>query len=151
MADQECQCPWPHPPGEDEFRPVVSIVAPNVAVSGQPMKADTVPPRAWELRDVRLVIDVTDDGSPFTRPDSPLRRVWLPTPDDGLYVHDLIGSEVVDTHGTVLGTCTSVLANPAHDILELDSGALVPVIFVTGIIDGVVTIDPPDGLFDLDE
>jgi hypothetical protein len=83
MADQECACPWPHPPGEDEFRPVVSIVAPNVAVSGQPMKADTVPPRAWELRDVRLVIDVTDDGSPFTRPDSPLRRVWLPTPDDG--------------------------------------------------------------------
>jgi hypothetical protein len=83
MFDQECACPWPHPPGEDEFRHVVSLVAPGVAVTGQPMRADAVPQHSWDARDVRLVIDVTDDGSPFTRPDSAMRRVWLPTPDDG--------------------------------------------------------------------
>ena len=62
---------------------MVSIVAPGVAITGQPMKGDAVPRRSWELRSVDLVIDVTDDGSPFTRPDTALRRAWLPTPDDG--------------------------------------------------------------------
>ena len=62
-----------------------------------------------------------------------------------------MGSRVVEAGGTERGTCVGVLANPAHDILELDSGALVPVIFVTEFKDGVITIDPPDGLFDLQD
>ncbi|MEO6123041.1 MAG: hypothetical protein ABIR32_04970 [Ilumatobacteraceae bacterium] len=70
--------------------------------------------------------------------------------DDALWVHELMGSRVVEVDGTERGTCVGVLANPAHDILELDTGALVPVIFVTGCVDGVTIIDPPDGLFDLD-
>jgi 16S rRNA processing protein RimM len=69
--------------------------------------------------------------------------------DDALWVHDLIGSRVVEIDGTERGHCTSVLANPAHDILELDSGWLVPVTFVVEHRDGVTVIDPPDGLFDL--
>ena len=51
--------------------------------------------------------------------------------DDAMWVHDLIGSSVVDAAGVVRGTCVSVLDNPAHDILELDTGHLVPIIFVT--------------------
>jgi 16S rRNA processing protein RimM len=44
----------------------------------------------------------------------------------------------------------SVQANPAHDLLVLDSGALVPVVFVVGEpADGRLRIDPPQGLFDL--
>ena len=70
---------------------------------------------------------------------------------DALWVHDLLGSRVVEAGGTARGTCVGVLANPAHDILELDTGALVPVIFVVDLVDGVITIDPPDGLFDLNE
>lgn len=73
----------------------------------------------------------------------------LPATGDGLYVHDLIGAMVVDTAGAELGTCTAVLANPAHDILELDSGGLVPVVFVVSAEPGRVVVDPPDGLFDL--
>ena len=69
--------------------------------------------------------------------------------DDALYVHDLVGAEVVDADGTSYGHCTAVLANPAHDILELDSGALVPVVFVVSMSSGRVVIAPPDGLFDL--
>jgi len=69
--------------------------------------------------------------------------------DDALWVHDLIGSRVVDRQGVDRGTCVAVLDNPAHDIIELDSGALVPVAFVLTCSGGVTTIDPPEGLFDL--
>ena len=44
----------------------------------------------------------------------------------------------------------SVIDNPAHPIMELDSGALVPTPFITSRDAGVVTIDPPEGLFDLE-
>ena len=69
--------------------------------------------------------------------------------DDALWVHELIGSRVVDPQGIVRGTCVAVIDNPAHDILELDSGALVPVTFVVSCRAGITTVDPPDGLFDL--
>ncbi|MDP9465453.1 MAG: ribosome maturation factor RimM [Actinomycetota bacterium] len=69
--------------------------------------------------------------------------------DDTLWVHELIGSRVVDQQGVERGTCVAVIDNPAHDILELDTGDLVPVIFVISCRCGVTTIDPPDGLFDL--
>jgi len=68
---------------------------------------------------------------------------------DALWVHDLIGARVVDTDGIERGRIISVEANPAHDILVLDTGGLVPVVFVRSADDGVVLIDPPDGLFDL--
>lgn len=67
---------------------------------------------------------------------------------DALWVHDLIGAHVVEVDGTARGRCLSVVANPADNLLELTGGALVPVVFVTGVADGVVTIDPPEGLFD---
>jgi 16S rRNA processing protein RimM len=70
--------------------------------------------------------------------------------DDGEYwVHELIGSPVVDPAGASLGTVASIEANPAHDQLVLDSGALVPITFVVERRDGEVVVDAPDGLFDL--
>jgi 16S rRNA processing protein RimM len=66
-----------------------------------------------------------------------------------LWVHDLVGAEVVTVAGETVGRCTGVVANPAADLLELDSGALVPVVFVVDHTPDRVTIDPPDGLFDL--
>ncbi len=47
--------------------------------------------------------------------------------------------------------CTAVLANPAAEILELDTGALVPSNFVVSMADGVITVDVPDGLFELND
>jgi 16S rRNA processing protein RimM len=70
---------------------------------------------------------------------------------DTLWVHQLIGADVVELAGTSRGRCVAVIDNPAADLLELDSGALVPASFVVSVADGVVTIDPPDGLFDLTE
>lgn len=72
---------------------------------------------------------------------------------DALWVHDLVGAEVVDAGGIARGRVVTVLANPADDLLELDSGALVPVTFIVGWEgDGDtrhLVVDPPDGLFDL--
>ena len=69
---------------------------------------------------------------------------------DALWVHELIGRRVVEVDGTEHGTCVSVIANPAADLLELDSGALVPSNFVVSNADGVIVVDTPEGLFDLD-
>lgn len=68
---------------------------------------------------------------------------------DAMWVHELVGSMVVEADGTERGRCTSVVANPAADLLELDSGALVPVVFVRSVDGGTVIIEPPEGLFDL--
>ena len=74
---------------------------------------------------------------------------------DEVWIHQLIGARVVEESGVDRGVCVSVLDNPAADLLELDSGALVPANFVTSVDDAadpvMVTIDPPDGLFDLAE
>lgn len=68
-----------------------------------------------------------------------------------LWVHELVGAVVVDQSGVERGTVGRVVANPASDLLELDSGALVPVRFVTSLRPGVrVDVEVPDGLFDLD-
>lgn len=70
-------------------------------------------------------------------------------PEGELWVHELIGSEVRDRAGEPLGRVVSVEANPAHDLLVLDGGALVPMVFVVSAESGVVVVDPPEGLFDL--
>ena len=65
---------------------------------------------------------------------------------EGLWVHQLIGSEVEDTSGVSWGMCTGVLNNPAHDLLELESGVLIPMPFVLSCDEGITVIDPPAGL-----
>lgn len=74
---------------------------------------------------------------------------------DALWVHELIGAAVLEVNGIDRGRCVSVVANPAADLLELDSGALVPVTFVVSVEhthDGtLITIDPPEGLFELND
>jgi 16S rRNA processing protein RimM len=66
-----------------------------------------------------------------------------------LWVHELIGAPVVEVDGTPRGTCVAVVENPAADLLELDSGALVPVVFVKDHSEAGIVIDPPPGLFEL--
>jgi 16S rRNA processing protein RimM len=76
-----------------------------------------------------------------------LRAEALDDPDE-MWVHELVGSSVVTVAGDAVGTCVAVVANPASDLLELDTGALVPVVFVVDRDADRVTIDPPDGLLD---
>lgn len=75
-------------------------------------------------------------------------------PADELFVHKLIGATVVGKAGEPYGAVVSVEANPAHDQLVLDSGALVPMVFVVEHVSagdgigGTIVIDPPAGLFE---
>ena len=67
-----------------------------------------------------------------------------------VWVHQLVGSVVMDASGTQFGTCVGVIDNPAHPIMELDNGFLVPTPFIVSNENGRVVIDAPEGLFDAD-
>jgi 16S rRNA processing protein RimM len=68
---------------------------------------------------------------------------------EGLWVHELIGSTVVSTSGAAHGRVEAVEANPASDLLVLDTGALVPLCFVVAAEPGRVVVEVPEGLFEL--
>jgi len=65
-----------------------------------------------------------------------------------VWVHEIIGAEVFDKIGASLGRCVAVIDNPAHPIMELDDGSLVPSVFIVSREAGKVVIDAPEGLFD---
>ena len=67
---------------------------------------------------------------------------------DELWVHELVGSELFDPSGRSLGRVTAVEANPASDLLVLEDGHLVPMVFVVEAAAGRVVVDPPAGLLD---
>jgi 16S rRNA processing protein RimM len=75
---------------------------------------------------------------------------------DALWIHELIGSEVVERDGPTRGRVVAVIDNPASDLLELDTGALVPLRFVVdqtrptgeGGEPGRLVVEVPAGLFD---
>ena len=83
-------------------------------------------------------------------------RDRLPSlPDDEFYHTDLIGMEVFDTGGTLLGKVNAVHNNGATDLLELRvrgqkqtvllpfTQAVVPTVDLSA---GRIVADPPDGL-----
>jgi 16S rRNA processing protein RimM len=63
-----------------------------------------------------------------------------------MWVHELIGAEVVDLAGTRYGVVDAVEANPASDLLVLSNGLLIPLTFVVQQGQGQITVDPPVGL-----
>jgi 16S rRNA processing protein RimM len=65
-----------------------------------------------------------------------------------LWVHELVGSELLDPAGRVLGRVAAIEANPASDLLVLETGQLVPMVFVVEAAAGRVVVDPPAGLLD---
>ncbi len=73
-----------------------------------------------------------------------------------LWVHELVGASVVDvSSGAELGQIVAVEANPASDLLVLESGTLIPVRFVVrhraedqdDVV--VVEVEIPEGLLEL--
>jgi len=68
---------------------------------------------------------------------------------DELWVHEIVGAEVRDAGGRVLGRVSAVEPNPAHDLLVLDDGTLVPAVFVIEHGPAAVVVDPPPGLLDI--
>lgn len=80
-------------------------------------------------------------------------RVLLAEPiedADALWVHELIGAEVFTPDGRSWGRIEAVESNPASDLLVLESGTLVPEVFVTDSsgLPARVVVDPPEGLLE---
>ncbi|WP_299984951.1 ribosome maturation factor RimM [uncultured Ruegeria sp.] len=84
------------------------------------------------------------------------RRDQLPSlPDDEFYHADLIGLQVYDTGGTLLGRVKSVQNHGAADLLELHGPGLKSTVFLPFTLEIVPTVDldkgrivadPPEGL-----
>ena len=69
--------------------------------------------------------------------------------DDVIWIDQLFGAEVFDEAGVRRGVVVDVEANPASDILVLDTGALVPLTFVTNVeANARIDVDVPEGLFE---
>jgi 16S rRNA processing protein RimM len=51
-----------------------------------------------------------------------------PTEEDEYYAFELVGLEVVEESGRVLGTVKAVTPGVANDVLELDAGILLPMV-----------------------
>jgi 16S rRNA processing protein RimM len=69
--------------------------------------------------------------------------------DDELWAHEVVGAAVVERNGRALGTVIAIEANPAHDLLVLDDGTLVPVVFVVEHAPRRIVVDLPSGLTEL--
>ena len=95
---------------------------------------------------------VAFDGVPDRNAAEALRGTALlaePLDDpDALWVHDLVGAEVVEVDGTSHGNVDAVQENPAADLLVLADGRMVPVNFVVERAPGRVVVDFPPGLLD---
>jgi 16S rRNA processing protein RimM len=67
---------------------------------------------------------------------------------EALFVHELVGSTLVEVDGTEHGTVVAVQANPASDLLVMEDGSLVPLRFVVAREDDRIVVDVPAGLFE---
>ncbi|WP_347354679.1 ribosome maturation factor RimM [Intrasporangium sp.] len=96
------------------------------------------------LRGVRLVLDAAADDGAATRLD-----------EDAWYEDDLVGLEVRDPAGDVIGRVTGLEVGAAQDrlVVELADGVTAQVPFVEAIVPEVagdhVVVAAPPGLFDL--
>lgn len=110
-----------------------------------PMAVETAAPHGH-----RFIVQFT--GLADRSSAEPLRGLVLraePLEEAGtLWVHELIGAEVLGVDGHHHGTVEAVEANPASDLLVLDDGRLVPLAFVVANEPGLVVVDPPQGLLE---
>jgi 16S rRNA processing protein RimM len=70
--------------------------------------------------------------------------------EGALWVHELVGADLFGPDGQLVGRVGAVQANPASDLLVLEDGRLVPLTFVSRDGEGILTVDGPPGLLDLE-
>jgi 16S rRNA processing protein RimM len=104
---------------------------------------------------VEVVAHRTSSGRPVIKVDPPVERgvlieverVDLPaTAEDEYYAFELVGLEVVEGTGRSLGTVQAVTPGVANDVLELDSGVLLPM-----VEDCIRAVDVAGGRIDVAE
>ena len=77
---------------------------------------------ATKIHSGKLLAKLAGIGSPEEAKKFRGKAVWIPRPEAGegrYYWDDLIGLEVVNTQGQVLGVVKGMFSNGAHDVAEL--------------------------------
>ena len=86
---------------------------------------------------VEVVAHRTSSGRPVIKVDPPVERGALleverdqlpPTEEDEYYAFELVGLEVVEESGRVLGTVKAVTPGVANDVLEVGDDLLLPMV-----------------------
>jgi 16S rRNA processing protein RimM len=86
---------------------------------------------------VEVVAHRTSSGRPVIKVDPPVERGAVleverdelpPTADDEYYAFELVGLDVVEEGGRALGQVRAVTSGVANDVLELESGTLLPMV-----------------------
>jgi 16S rRNA processing protein RimM len=86
---------------------------------------------------VEVVAHRTSSGRPVIKVDPAVERGTIleveradlpPTGEDEYYAFELVGLPVVEESGRSLGTVQAVTPGVANDVLELDSGVLLPMV-----------------------
>lgn len=88
--------------------PATVVVSRRVGGGRRAIKLDRHVPRGAEIHVLRDALPRLEEGS--------------------YYVADLVGLEVLDENGAAVGRVTDVLPGPANDVLELDTGLLLPLV-----------------------
>lgn len=105
---------------KDERRFAVGAV---VLVDGQPAKVVSSKRAGGGRQAIRL------DREALRGATLAVHRDELPEPEeDAFYVFQLVGLDVEDSDGRVLGTVKDVLPGAANDSLELENGTLLPLV-----------------------
>ena len=71
--------------------------------------------------------------------------------DGEFFVDECLDADVIDSCGIFRGKVQKYIENASSDLLELDSGALVPFKFISRIEDDTIYLKEPEGLFDIEE
>jgi 16S rRNA processing protein RimM len=86
---------------------------------------------------VEVVAHRRSSGRPVIKVEPPVERGAIleverdelpPTADDEYYAFELVGLDVVEEGGRALGKVRAVTSGVANDVLELDTGVLLPMV-----------------------
>jgi 16S rRNA processing protein RimM len=106
-------------------RDEVFAVGATVLAAGEPAKVVSSQ-RASRGRPVIRLDRAVERGAELAVPRNALPE--LPAEEGEFYVFELVGLKVEQEDGRVLGRVREVLQYPANDVLELDSGASLPLV-----------------------
>ncbi len=104
--------------------------------------------RAFQRRWIVQFAEIGDRSMAESLRGQVLKAEPISDPDE-LWVHELIGMKVYEVNGTERGRVEAVQANPASDLLVLESEVLVPLAFLVEQAGDRLIVDVPDGLFDI--
>ena len=130
----------------ERLRPGSRLAASLPAAPGALAELEVEQARAHQARFIVTFAGFSDRDAAERLRNATLLAAPIAPGGDDWFVHELIGCELVERSGRVLGTVTAVEANPASDLLVVDGRHLVPLRFVVERRSGCLVAELPEGL-----